>query len=74
MPSKVQDQDIVSHNNGIHRMFDAELASEMFAHRMVAAAASRRPDALAILSPQGRLSYRELEARANQLAQHFHAM
>jgi amino acid adenylation domain-containing protein len=46
----------------------------MFAHRMVAAAASRRPDALAILSPQGRLSYRELEARANQLAQHFHAM
>jgi len=73
MPSK--EQDTVSRNiNEIHAMFDAELADDMFAHRMVSAAASKRPDALAIVSAQGRLSYRELDARANKLAQHFRAM
>ena len=44
---------------------------EMFAHRVVSAAAARRPDAPAIVSAQGRLSYGELEARANKLARHF---
>ncbi len=73
MPSKEQDT-VSRNNNEIHAMVDAELACDMFAHRMVSAAASRRPDALAIVSAQGRLSYSELDARANKLAQHFRAM
>jgi amino acid adenylation domain-containing protein len=73
MPSK--EQDIVSSNNdGTYTTLAAELASDRFAHHMVSAAASRHPEALAIASAQGRLSYRELDARANQLAQHFRAM
>ena len=44
---------------------------EMFAHCMVSAAAARRRGAPAIISAQGRLSYAELEARANKLARHF---
>jgi amino acid adenylation domain-containing protein len=73
MPSKEQDT-AFRDSNEIHKMSDAENSHEMFAHRMVSAAASRRPDALAIASAQGRLSYGELDARANQLARHFRAM
>ena len=70
-----KERDIVSCNrNEIHMMFDAELACDMFAHRMVSQAASKRPDATAIVSAQGVLSYSELDARANKLAQHFRAM
>jgi amino acid adenylation domain-containing protein len=52
---------------------NAMSGKEIFAHRMAAAAAARRPDAPAIVSAQGRLSYRELETRANKLARHFRA-
>ncbi|WP_143076270.1 non-ribosomal peptide synthetase, partial [Stigmatella erecta] len=37
-------------------------------HRMVEAQAERAPEALAVKSPQGQVSYGELNARANQLA------
>ena len=39
-------------------------------HALIEAQVARTPDALAVLSEQGRLTYRELERRANQLAHH----
>jgi len=72
MPSK--EQDIVPCNNEIPAMFDADLTCDKFVHRMVSAVAARRPNAPAIVFAQGTLSYSELDARANQLAQHFRAM
>ena len=62
------EKDIASRNNS---EVNAMAGKEMFAHRVVSAAAARRPDAPAIVSAQGRLSYGELEARANKLARHF---
>jgi amino acid adenylation domain-containing protein len=70
-----KEQDIVPCNNEIHTtMFDADLTCDKFVHRMVSAVAARHPNAPAIVSAQGTLSYGELDARANQLAQHFRAM
>ena len=62
------EKDIAPRNNS---EVNAMAGKEMFAHRVVSAAAARRPDAPAIVSAQGRLSYGELEARANKLARHF---
>jgi len=45
-------------------------APEPAVHRRVAAWAERRPEAIAVRSPDGDLSYRELARRASRLAHH----
>jgi amino acid adenylation domain-containing protein len=42
-------------------------------HQLIAEQAAQHPDALAVVGEEGRLSYAELERRANQLAQHLRA-
>jgi len=73
MFSKVEDILLTGHHP-VHTTPSGESAPEMFAHRMVAAAAARHADALAIASTQGRLTYGELDASANRLAWHFREM
>jgi amino acid adenylation domain-containing protein len=43
-------------------------------HHLFAAQAARTPDAAAVVHPDGALSYRELDARANRLAHHLRAL
>lgn len=61
-------------NRDMNTTLESEFLDEVLVHRMVSAAASRHPDALAIVSAQSRVTYRELDDRANKLAQHFRAM
>ena len=43
-------------------------------HALFEAQADRTPDAVAVIGPEGSLTYRELERRANQLARHLHRL
>jgi natural product biosynthesis luciferase-like monooxygenase protein len=43
-------------------------------HDLVAAQASQTPEACALVAPDGRLTYRELDERANQLAHHLRTL
>jgi amino acid adenylation domain-containing protein/non-ribosomal peptide synthase protein (TIGR01720 family) len=51
---------------------DADLGHEALLHRMIEAQAARTPDALAVVFEDERLTYAELDARANRLAQLLH--
>ena len=48
----------------------ATAAAEECLHHLVAARAARQPDAVAVISAEGRLTYQELEQRADALARH----
>ncbi|MFD8203754.1 amino acid adenylation domain-containing protein [Streptomyces sp. NPDC059701] len=48
----------------------AEAGAGATVHRLVEECAARRPDSTAVLSADGELTYRELNARANRLARH----
>ncbi|MEW1890327.1 amino acid adenylation domain-containing protein [Streptomyces sp. NBC_00523] len=39
-------------------------------HRLIAEQAARTPDAVAVVDPEGRLTYRQLDEQANRLAHH----
>ncbi|MCP3166615.1 non-ribosomal peptide synthetase [Myxococcus qinghaiensis] len=43
-------------------------------HHLIAAHATRTPDALAVVDPERRLTYAQLDQRANQLAHHLRAL
>ena len=51
---------------------DADLAHDGVLHRMIEAQAARTPDAVAVVYEDESLTYAELDARANQLAQLLH--
>ena len=52
----------------------AEYPREACVHELVEAHARARPDALAVADKQRKLTYRELDERANQLAHHLRAL
>jgi fengycin family lipopeptide synthetase B len=49
-------------------------STERLAHELIAAQAARTPDATALVCDDARLSYAELERRANQMAHHLRAL
>jgi non-ribosomal peptide synthetase component F/aryl carrier-like protein len=51
----------------------SESKSEQCLHQLVELQARRTPDAIAVNSTQGEISYRELDERASELADHLHA-
>src|SRR5262249_57934497 len=55
--------------NATARALEVKTVSQLFA-----AQASQTPDAIAVVFEQEALSYAQLEARANQLAQHLRAL
>jgi amino acid adenylation domain-containing protein len=52
----------------------ATLPADRWAHELVAEQAARAPEALALVSGQQRLSFAELNRRANQLARHLQTL
>jgi amino acid adenylation domain-containing protein len=52
----------------------ADYPRDLCAHRLIEAQAERTPDALAVLSGQQRLNFRELDVRAEQLAHKLHEL
>ncbi|WP_394842177.1 amino acid adenylation domain-containing protein [Pendulispora brunnea] len=53
---------------------EAPAPTTMCAHELFEAEARRRPDTLAVMCEDARLSYRELDARANQVAHRLRAL
>lgn len=51
-----------------------ELRADACIHELIAAQAARTPDAIALAFEDQQLSYRELDARGNQLAHHLRAL
>ncbi|MCU1311781.1 MAG: Peptide synthetase [Candidatus Angelobacter sp.] len=61
-------------DNGSAPMLPVEKAQDRFVHHLTSARAGSNPDSVAIDSLQGRLTYRELDQRANALSQRFRSL
>ncbi|HKP14386.1 MAG TPA: amino acid adenylation domain-containing protein [Blastocatellia bacterium] len=69
LPARERDQLLVEWNDT-----RADYPARLCAHELFEAQAARTPDAIALASGGERMSYRELNARANRLARHLQAL